>query len=78
MSVELPEEMPQRDSAPLPEMTQAMYSVFVQMEYRVPAVDGADALQQISHDLGVGRSYKSALEVTMSLSTRPIPNGPHT
>jgi len=61
-----------------PEESQRMYSVFVQMEYRVPAVDGADAIHQVSDDLGKGRSYKYAIEETMSISTRPIPNGAHT
>jgi len=74
MSVQLPEELPERDSAPMPQMAQAMYRVIVQQEYRVPAVDGPDAIQQVAHDAGVGRSYKSTIEAHMSISAQPIPN----
>jgi len=76
MSVQLPEELPERDSPAVPPMAQAMYRVIVQMEYRVPAVDGPDAIQQIAHDHGVGRSYKSSIEAHMSISAQPIPNAP--
>jgi len=58
-----------RKEIPLAEMP---YSVFVQMEYRVMAVDGADAMLQISSDLGQGRSYRRNTEITLSLNAREM------
>jgi len=72
MATEL--EMTEKDIDAVPPMAQKMYAVRVQMQYRVPAVDGADAIAQIMHDMGQGRSYKYALEDTLDVSALPIPN----
>lgn len=55
---------------PPPPETMVMYSVFVQMEYRISAADGADAIAQIGLDLGQGRSYRHYTELTMALNAR--------
>jgi hypothetical protein len=59
---------------PIPEtplLPELLYSVYVQIEYRIPAADSADAIGQISRDLGEGRSYKHHVEATMAINARP-------
>jgi hypothetical protein len=59
---------------PIPEtplLPEVLYSVYVQMEYRIPAADAPDAIGQIARDLGEGRSYKHHVEATMAINARP-------
>jgi hypothetical protein len=52
-------------------LPEVLYSVYVQMEYRIPAADAPDAIGQIARDLGEGRSYKHHVEATMAINARP-------